>query len=134
MPAQIDIFQIHKDSLVQSCFTKRINVHHTLLQVLSIIGNYFESIPPLPPGGPLGVRVMCCSLRWDAVGWWGPSLVSSSRRLITSDTGPYTFSSGTSICLFPGVCFQSLGSQLPFPCLAHSPSFEMADQMKRDYL
>lgn len=80
MSAQIDIFQIHKDSLVQSCFTKRINVHHTLLQVLSIIGNYFESIPPLPPGGPLGVRLMCCSLGWDAVGWWGPRLITSRGR------------------------------------------------------
>lgn len=129
------MFHIHKDSLVQRCFTKRTNVHNTLLQMLSIIGDGFKSILPLLPGGPLGIRSLWCSLgRCGMVGGGpgsylreGASPSDSSMRFITSDTGTYTLSTRTSICLFLGVAFQSLGSKVPVPCLSHSPNFEMAD-------
>lgn len=46
----IDIFQIHKDSSVQCCFIQRNDDQSTLLQLLSIIGNFFKSILLLLPG------------------------------------------------------------------------------------
>lgn len=106
-PAQIDIFQIYKNSSGKCWSLKRASVQ----SILSVIGNYFKSILFFPSREAIWV------LGQSAAPWEGMDGVCQSSDLQKDTTDPsdasmrfitwhgyLTLSSGASICLLEFAC------------------------------